>query len=370
MRVNIVLPGRSAWVSGGFKVLYHYANGLAALGHQVRLVHHPFRPPDAGPVRRVTSWGSYWGCRAGLLNWHPRSWFDLDPAVEVSWTPGLDARGAVQPADATIASFWHDAHWLRRAPAQVGAKYYLIQEYEYYMAAPDQPKRLMEEALRSELIRLAISPAVQELVEGLGLEPPRPLPNGVEHDLYHVTRPLDDPGRCRVGFPTRPEAFKRTRDAIQVAINVKATFPDARFWTFGSEPCPGTPAWIEFHRRPSAERLRELYNSSQVFLVPSLYEGWGLPGAEAMACGAALVSTDNGGVRAYAEHGKTALFADPGDVGVLGKQVCDLLTDAASRLALAEAGRARISRFDWRSASERLHRILLGQPATDGEGWG
>ena len=115
---------------------------------------------------------------------------------------------------------------------------------------------------------------------------------------------------------------------------------------------------MEHHPRPSDAELARLYNRSAIFLVPSHYEGWGLPGSEAMACGAALVSTDNGGVRAYAEHGTTALLTPIADPAALAAAACSLIEDDPLRIKLARAGCDQIRQFTWERASSDLERCL------------
>ena len=58
---------------------------------------------------------------------------------------------------------------------------------------------------------------------------------------------------------------------------------------------PALPDWIEYHHDPKQEVIVELYNEASIWLQASVLEGFGLTALEAMACGAALVTTDCGG---------------------------------------------------------------------------
>ena len=81
-------------------------------------------------------------------------------------------------------------------------------------------------------------------------------------------------------------------------------------------------------------------------------EGFGLTAVEAMACGAALVSTDCGGSRDYALPGTTADVLPVGDAAGLAAAVDALLDDEPRRLRYAQAGLDHIAMFDWdRSAT-------------------
>jgi glycosyltransferase involved in cell wall biosynthesis len=96
-------------------------------------------------------------------------------------------------------------------------------------------------------------------------------------------------------------------------------------------------------------------------MLPSHFEGWGLTGVEAMACGAALVVTNNGGSADDAFDGKTALVAEPGDVDGLATAAERLLTDQTLRLSLAAEGHSFVQRFTWESAADALERLLTSR---------
>jgi len=80
---------------------------------------------------------------------------------------------------------------------------------------------------------------------------------------------------------------------------------------------------------------------------------------EAMACGAALVTYDNGGCRDYARDGETALVARRRDVDDLADSLARLVADGALRRRIGGAGRELVTRsFDWDAAVERLERLF------------
>ena len=84
-----------------------------------------------------------------------------------------------------------------------------------------------------------------------------------------------------------------------------------------------------------------------------------MPSMEAMACGAALVTFDNGGCRDYARDGETALVAPRRNVASLARCLERAVVDPALRERLARQGREFIvTRFDWDRATERLEGLL------------
>jgi glycosyltransferase involved in cell wall biosynthesis len=98
------------------------------------------------------------------------------------------------------------------------------------------------------------------------------------------------------------------------------------------------------------EDLAEFYNRAAVFAYPSLYEGFGLPILEAMACGAPVVSSNTSSLPEVG--GDAALFADPHDAEGFTAQVLRVLRDPALRARMVEAGLRRTRQFSWRRTAE------------------
>ncbi len=102
----------------------------------------------------------------------------------------------------------------------------------------------------------------------------------------------------------------------------------------------------------SDEALAELYRRCALFCYPSLGEGFGLPVLEAMAVGAAVLTSD---VSSLPEVGGAAVaYVDPRDVGGISTAIAGLLADGDRRARLATAARARAREFSWESFAGRV----------------
>ncbi len=102
---------------------------------------------------------------------------------------------------------------------------------------------------------------------------------------------------------------------------------------------------VRFVGYVSDEELRALYSACLAFVYPSLYEGFGLPPLEAMACGAPVVASRASAV-AEVTGGAARLF-DPSNTEELTCLLLELLDDEAARRALSEAGLRRARDFSW-----------------------
>lgn len=118
----------------------------------------------------------------------------------------------------------------------------------------------------------------------------------------------------------------------------------------------GLEGAVEFVSGVTDERIVELYAEAQAAVVPSLYEGFSLPAAEAMACGVPVVATTGGALpEVVGPDGEAARTVDPGDPSQLAAMILEVLDDEPQRARLAQNGRARVlERFTWRSHAEGL----------------
>ena len=108
---------------------------------------------------------------------------------------------------------------------------------------------------------------------------------------------------------------------------------------------------VRFVSGLSNDELVREYNRAEVAVVPSLYEGFGLPAGEAMACGTPVVSTTGGALPEVV--GDAGVLVAPGDDRALAAAIGELLDDPARRQALGKAGRERIEQcFDWLRVAE------------------
>jgi glycosyltransferase involved in cell wall biosynthesis len=107
--------------------------------------------------------------------------------------------------------------------------------------------------------------------------------------------------------------------------------------------------------RAPAEDLVALYNLADVLAFPSLYEGFGLPVIEAMACGTPVVTSPNGSLAEIV--GDAAELVDPTQLESIAGGLRRVLSDADRRAALRTAGLAQAARFSWEAAAAQTRQI-------------
>jgi glycosyltransferase involved in cell wall biosynthesis len=100
-----------------------------------------------------------------------------------------------------------------------------------------------------------------------------------------------------------------------------------------------------------AEDVPVFYSAAEVFVYPSLYEGFGLPVIEAMSCGVPVITSRGSSLEEVA--GTAALSIDPLDVEAIAQAIVKVLSDIELRKQLSEAGLARSKLFNYEDAARQ-----------------
>jgi glycosyltransferase involved in cell wall biosynthesis len=101
--------------------------------------------------------------------------------------------------------------------------------------------------------------------------------------------------------------------------------------------------------------LRALYSSCRIFVYPSLYEGFGLPPLEAMACGAPVIASRIPSITEVIES--AACLVEAGSVEALARSIAELLTNEGERQRLSSAGLARAADFSWEKTASLMREV-------------
>ncbi|WP_243685214.1 glycosyltransferase family 4 protein [Methanosarcina barkeri] len=101
----------------------------------------------------------------------------------------------------------------------------------------------------------------------------------------------------------------------------------------------------------SENDLTKYYNAADLFVFPSLYEGFGLPPLEAMACGTPVITSNLTSLPEVV--GDSAITIDPYDVNAFAEAMYNLLTDEKLREQMINKGLKRAQLFNWEKSAEK-----------------
>lgn len=327
--------------------------GLDALGTFAYLTMGAFTRPMV--MRRVLG-----------EDWDETNSVDLGMA---SLMRGLIAAASVTPAipdcDINIATWWMTAF-----PAVWSAKgkpVYFMQHYEEVFYPTDFINLSMKLASRMSyelpLYKIANSSWLANLIEKkFGQKVPW-TNNGLDLAVFKpAPKSSNSDGVFRVITYARAEEWKGFGDALEIMRRLRAKFPKLEWHVFGylneSIPPDNEFAPYTYHKGLSFEALAALYARCDIALCPSWYESFPLPPIEAMAARTAVVTTSYG-TEDFARDRETALVFGPRDVEGAVAKMTELLSDAALRDRLAEAGYQESKKFAWDHAVNEREKLLL-----------
>ncbi|WP_298228018.1 glycosyltransferase family 1 protein [Gryllotalpicola sp.] len=211
------------------------------------------------------------------------------------------------------------------------------------------------EATKRDLCRLLRVPRAKIDVVLLGIDAKLFLPRreAGERALLQQVHALDRPyvlyvgsGDPRKNLPFLVEAFAASGLAKNMLLALAGSFHHShRPMIEDAVDRYGLREHARLLGYVSEAHLPALYRNASVFAFPSLYEGFGLPILEAMACGTPVVTTDCGSLAEAA--GEVALTARPGDIEAWAAALRRAVTDDGWRRAATAAGREQARRFTW-----------------------
>ena len=184
---------------------------------------------------------------------------------------------------------------------------------------------------------------------------------GIDHAVFHPTPVPRDPnlvvciGRAR----EQGYGFKGYSQFVQAITLVKTERPDVRVVITSPDlTAHQLPFNASLIKTPTDIQLADLFRQASVFVFPSLFEGFGLPPLEAMACGTPVVTTACGGVSDYARDGDNCLMVQPDNVGALAGAIIRLLGDPPLRRCLSDAGVETARPWTWTRTVDQMENFL------------
>jgi len=187
----------------------------------------------------------------------------------------------------------------------------------------------------------------------------RVVPNGINKEFFYPVNNGARPENSIIVTNSADTPLKGLRYLLEAVSQVRKKQP-IKLTVIGEPKKNGTIKKlvaelgigdiVYFTGRIKNEEFADYYSKATIAVVPSLYEGFGLPAAEAMACGVPLISTNGGALPEVV--GDAGIIVEPADSVALAKEIILLLNNADQRKKMAKAGIERVDAiFNWSKAA-------------------
>lgn len=349
MKISFILP--SIGDSGGIKVVNKYAELLANRGHDIVIYKsiiafnmHRYKYKIQNIIHQI--YCSIKGLRAACI---PGKFDKFVLKINDS---------TIRDGECIIATSWPTSYLVNNLADSKGAKCYFVQGYEIW-----DNRLLGEESYKLLLHKIVIANWIKEKITILG-EDTKTIPviyNGIEYKLFNQKRSYHKKEEMHFLMLDHSLSEKGVKYGILAFEKLQQKYPKVKLAMFGMKRSNNVPAYAEYHENPSQDELVKLYNSSDVFLFPSLEEGWGLTVIEAMASGCAVVGTNTGCLLEIGENKGNCMKSKPTDVDTMVENAEMIMKDKVLFETIVRNGKNSAKKLDWDKAvvqfEREIHRV-------------
>lgn len=352
--ITFLFPHPTAGPTGGYKVVYEYANRLANDGHQVHIVY-------SGSIywskktlyHKMTSCVRY--MQQLLKGYSCRKWFSLDKRVKEYFSLSLNNRH-VPKSDIYVATSPYTAYYLNQYPVNPDKKFYFIQGKEDWGLGL---KEILFDTYHYPLQKIVIASWLQKMLKDDHREESVLISNGYDFTKFSLDIPAAKRNPYTVSMLYHIMECKDCAMGFRALDIVKSRYPQLQVILFGVPDRPAIlPEWYKYYKQPDSVTHNRINNEAAIFIGTSKTEGWGLTVGEAMICGQAVCCTDNDGYKEMAIDGETALVSAIGDAEAMAQNIIRLIENEEQRLHIAENGNRFIQQFSWDESYHKLLNVL------------
>ena len=361
-KIVFLLPRSSREPIGGFKVVFEYANRLAADGFKVEIVYPRINDQRQFDTIHTLLYGQNFIYKK-LTGKYKTRWFALDKRIKQRWVWRLD-NCKLGPNDTIVATSVETAFSLQRNKSKTHNQrtFYFIQDFENWSYTDEQ----VFESYRLPMQKLVVSRWLQQVITTCG-EKAVWIPNGFDFSYFQLTTPPAQRNKYTLVCMYHQDARKDLPTAFKAMAKVKEKYPQLHITMFGAYPPPALPAGYAYHQRPNKALFNAIYNEAAIYVAASKIEGWGLTIGEAMQCGCAVACTDNKGYLEMAHHETTALVSAVGDAEALAHNIIRLIEDDALRERIARTGNTFIHGMDIHQSYHQLKEELTRETPVEAQ---
>lgn len=314
-------------VCGGSKIILEYVNRLAQKGHNVSIVTYDVKP----------------------------TWFPISNNVNFIQVPEEDDLEKYIPeCDVLVATSWkciYTAVESQKAPVvffeQGGSHLFEIEKL------CEIKRKVVKDRFQLMPFLYTVSKYSSDKMKELYGRDSEIIYNALDSNIFYprVENQEQDKDIAITIIGSEEFKFKNIEEILQVIRRLKEKYPINLNWITQTKPERNTEEAII---NPEQKRIGDILRNTDIYICNSEYESFGLPTLEAMTCGAAVITTDTGGMRDFVEDGENALVIKKHDSKDMEEKVELLINDKMLRKKIAIEGMKTAQRFQWENSVEKI----------------
>jgi len=352
-KIAFILPDATSKPSGGYKIIYEYAKQLASKDTHIDILYifsttNQIRSKWKLFIKKIfySVFNKYW------------NWYDFGSNLKfinhkIVYSSKLLIKNQYS---LIVASSVETAYFLRNLDLNRNVIYF-VQGYETFSVNEEM---LIESFKFNNFYIITVSNWLKRKIEEKGGRVYAVIPNAIDKNIFKISIKPENRNPFTICTIFHKSPIKGSTLSIDTIKLLKGKNSKVECTIFSVFPKPKfLPEWINYIYNPTQEEIVNIYNNNALFLSTSEMEGFGLPNAEAMICGTAVITTNSGGVTDFCYNNKTAIVIESNKSVDFSNKINDLMQNSSKRIELANKGKLEINKYDIVSNVEKFEEIIL-----------
>ncbi len=313
-------------ICGGSKIILEHANRLVSMGHKVNLISH-FLSPD---------------------------WFTLDERVNFIQVPWEDILcKSIPKCDIIIATYWREIY---ECIEQEIAPVVYFEQGDYHLfdlgKLDDRTFNYIKKQFDTVQYIYTVSSFAQEKIKSIYKKDSNIIPNAVDEKIFfYKEHEKNDIIQITI-IGSEESEFKRISNILEAIRKIRDKGYKVKLnWITPTKPLINKEEAIV---NPKQIVIGDILRNTDIYICASIYESFCLPVLEAMTCGAAVVTTNNGGNMDFVQDKVNALVIEKDNVCDIVEKVELLINNSEKRNKIAKAGIKTSKEYSWNKTMDNL----------------
>ena len=315
-------------VCGGSKIILEHANRLTKMGHTITLISHFPKP----------------------------NWFSLDEKVEFIQVPWENILcKSIPKCDLIVATYWREIY---ECIEQKIAPVIYFEQGDFHLFDLSKVDERLFKYIKKQLDTVkfvyTVSTFAKEKLQEIYNKESIVIPNAVDDKIFYYEPHKKNKVITISIIGAEDSEFKKISNILEaIKIVKKEGYKIDLKWITPTAPVKSKEKAIV---NPKQIVIGDTLRNSDIYICASMYESFCLPVLEAMTCGAAVITTNNGGNMDFIEDGYNALIIEKNNIEDIVNKLKMLIENENLRNTIAKNGVEKASQYSWNITMERIEK--------------